>query len=1347
MNQTDAESLQRYRMRSLLLLLVLISSILSKSLFPLIESQTRLQRSVLRDTLEFTCIDDKYRTPLMYSAFVGKDTIVQQLLNAGASISETSQLGSGINNALTWAIHSGKLSTVKLLAEAGAPYIANSGIILPLDVRDKKCPRYLGSPMSIAAYNKSEDAIKIVEYLIRTFPTSANEKNPGENSTCQYSPLLWAVLQNNQSMVDTLLSLGADPDYVCFDYNISALSIALEKNYKEMFTLLLDRGADPSIYDGSKKRLSLLNVAILNNKKWAVEALLIHGVNIHDGKKEVSSYIEEMTAPILAMSCRNNTISNYLLDTLSPEEIKPHLRSMIIVAARHKDISMLKKLFKRENSILKDIPFMDSVVQMLIKTDQYGTSKSYQYLRKELKIPYVITYENEEESIIDGVKLLDSMGVSFDSLFYRAKIKDKSILHIAIERDFAKLLKHFDSMGAELTREQALSSPFLHLALKSSAMSCAIYMIEMGIPLSDTMFPSLDSKDMEYAEFLFFYNLLQKEKDFRVSSGEYLFQAAIRNGFTKEIIDMPQNGISPYLKHASEPITEMQMYERALKSKNPKTLHTIFQIFPPSDSVFIDLQKKALQSKEESLLIPFLQSLSHNKKTIYEILGMCKTAKSTEYILNSCKPLFNDSIRTEFYKDAPYHREKRRVLFSSGITLSDSLHYRILSNVVKGRDSLMLKEIIKKRLPLRVTNPSKKIEYSLPNALIKIMTNSRDKELYLPLFNYLEAQGLSLNDKEKYSYIKYAIKLDSLELFKDLFSKVVSIDSNESKEIHFLRIATHKYSFKIVNYLLDQYKYSSQDVSQIIIELFDLSSNYKPDAKRALLERLFALSPDYEAFNVSPSSLPYTLLQGNGKRDVYFMKRYLIPIFKKGYGLNVQTSSGKTALHTLVEKTDSTGIQLSDLLQWGADPNCVDTQGRTPLYAALEAANPEATKMLLQYGTDINKTDKKSKTILTRYFFNKKGFLNPRIYDDAKKRERELLEILLAHGADPYVLHENKTSEVLQLLFSSKSDLWDCFGPYIKKDVVDKKGNGFLHLVAQKGKGTKAFDPFLKNGLDVNKRNCYGMDPLRYAISNQDISIKPLLKAGVDIHAKDSRGGGTPLYYAVLQENIEAVELLLEAGADPHNTHKEDDLSSLYYSIKSIDIISQLYKHGAAFASDSTKMQYLLHTMVAHGRYQIVLALLHYGADPYRKNALGEDAFDMVKKIRPNKQEKFNELLRSRDELPPLPDFSREPLAGTWELYEREFRNLKTDSLLMVVQMSDKKSQTITFTKNRVGVSWEKESHRYSRTNEEIHIHSPRDIFLTFSENKITQKYQHISLMDRTFVNVVDRYRKKRKTQ
>ena len=80
------------------------------------------------------------------------------------------------------------------------------------------------------------------------------------------------------------------------------------------------------------------------------------------------------------------------------------------------------------------------------------------------------------------------------------------------------------------------------------------------------------------------------------------------------------------------------------------------------------------------------------------------------------------------------------------------------------------------------------------------------------------------------------------------------------------------------------------------------------------------------------------------------------------------------------------------------------------------------------------------------------------------------------------------------------------------------------------------------NKLDVNQAQGDGMTALHWAASNDDLElVQVLLDAGANIQAETRLGGVTPLFMACKNGNASIVEALLKAGAsasapDAHGT-------------------------------------------------------------------------------------------------------------------------------------------------------------------------------------------------------------------
>jgi len=114
-------------------------------------------------------------------------------------------------------------------------------------------------------------------------------------------------------------------------------------------------------------------------------------------------------------------------------------------------------------------------------------------------------------------------------------------------------------------------------------------------------------------------------------------------------------------------------------------------------------------------------------------------------------------------------------------------------------------------------------------------------------------------------------------------------------------------------------------------------------------------------------------------------------------------------------------------------------------------------------------------------------------------------------------------------------------------------------------KHTKVAELLLTNGSKVNSRNTRRTDtPLHYAVINGDIElVEMLLNRGVNINV-ENWCGNTPLHNAVKSKKIEHIEFLLKNGAYV-NARNSDTVTPLHLAVEkgSKEIVKLLLKHGA----------------------------------------------------------------------------------------------------------------------------------------------------------------------------------------
>lgn len=135
---------------------------------------------------------------------------------------------------------------------------------------------------------------------------------------------------------------------------------------------------------------------------------------------------------------------------------------------------------------------------------------------------------------------------------------------------------------------------------------------------------------------------------------------------------------------------------------------------------------------------------------------------------------------------------------------------------------------------------------------------------------------------------------------------------------------------------------------------------------------------------------------------------------------------------------------------------------------------------------------------------------------------------------------------------------------------VDSNGNTIIYRMALQKKLTmdqlNGINYLLIKGANPNKSNYNGYTPLTAHLSsnlfNKDL-VDRLIKYNTEINSPDFEGD-TPLHFAVMNSNIEAVTYLLENGANV-NVKNKDGITPLHIAVdkKSYDITAELLHNDA----------------------------------------------------------------------------------------------------------------------------------------------------------------------------------------
>nr|XP_010967025.1 ankyrin repeat and SOCS box protein 2 [Camelus bactrianus] len=278
---------------------------------------------------------------------------------------------------------------------------------------------------------------------------------------------------------------------------------------------------------------------------------------------------------------------------------------------------------------------------------------------------------------------------------------------------------------------------------------------------------------------------------------------------------------------------------------------------------------------------------------------------------------------------------------------------------------------------------------------------------------------------------------------------------------------------------------------------------------------------------------------------------------------------------------------LQSLLQAGAEPDISNKSRETPLYKACERKNAEAVRLLVQYNADTNHRCNRGWTALHESVSrndlevmeilvsggakveSKNAYGITPLFVAAQSGQMEALRFLAKHGADIntqasdsasalYEACKNEHEEVVEFLLSQGADA----------NKTNKDGLLPLHIASKKGNYRSA-QLILWLTFRTRVRRS-GISPLHLAAErNNDEVLEALLGARFDVNAplaperarlyEDRRSSA--LYFAVINNNVYATELLLLAGADPNR----DVINPLLVAIRHgcLRTMQLLLDHGA----------------------------------------------------------------------------------------------------------------------------------------------------------------------------------------
>ncbi|KAH9985036.1 hypothetical protein BJV74DRAFT_952202 [Russula compacta] len=272
------------------------------------------------------------------------------------------------------------------------------------------------------------------------------------------------------------------------------------------------------------------------------------------------------------------------------------------------------------------------------------------------------------------------------------------------------------------------------------------------------------------------------------------------------------------------------------------------------------------------------------------------------------------------------------------------------------------------------------------------------------------------------------------------------------------------------------------------------------------------------------------------------------------------------------------------------DVNAMCGHHGTPLHAASYEGHPDAIRLLLDHGADVNMIRNESK--------------RTPMWSAYDGGHLEVMRLLLEHGAnvdmeyDGYgpLSHDASyggRAEVLQLLLQHKADV----------NARGEENQTPLHLASRYGH-LKVVLLLLENGADIDALNEDDETPLGLAYIGEHLEVmRLLLERGANVDAAYDRYGLLS-HDASYKGRAEVLRLLLQYNADAnargHENRTPLHWASLYGHLK---VVQQLLEHGADVNAQTDARETPLYMASTEGYLEVVQLLLRHGADVHLRGA------------------------------------------------------------------------------------------------------------------------------------------------
>ena len=371
-----------------------------------------------------------------------------------------------------------------------------------------------------------------------------------------------------------------------------------------------------------------------------------------------------------------------------------------------------------------------------------------------------------------------------------------------------------------------------------------------------------------------------------------------------------------------------------------------------------------------------------------------------------------------------------------------------------------------------------------------------------------------------------------------------------------------------------------------------LEATNSEQATPLLLAAFFTNLPVAEVLVAHKANLDARAKDGSPPLNIAALKGS-VPIaellLEAGAKMNVQDKDGFTPLNTAIEH-GNTGVA-KVLLAHDANPNLPTLSGQTPMHTAAGYGNVEMLRLLLDHGAALHAIQNAGTPLSLAVQYG----------------QVEAVKFLLQRDAKPDVAPPQNS--MTSLHWAAALGRADLVKPLLDAGATRDAGASGpgtpLHFAVRSRAGAKKWIAGLYAQFPANAKLMHlhlGSDDDYLAV------LRLLLDAKANPNASESRDQRTPIYYAVNEGQVAAVELLLNAGAklDGQDRVGQTPLHAVCELEAPAEvvtnIVTRLLQAGAEKEARDQARGTPLHAAANAGRAVMAALLLEAGA---RFNAVG----------------------------------------------------------------------------------------------------------------------------------------------